>query len=81
MRNAMGASNAIVSADLALAGIETIIPADEVIGAMYRVGQAMPGTLKETALGGLRRRRQAKGTARDCLDQVMNDRKRRGHTG
>ncbi|MUG45689.1 L-serine ammonia-lyase, iron-sulfur-dependent, subunit alpha [Paenibacillus woosongensis] len=53
MRNAMGASNAIVSADLALAGIESIIPADEVIGAMYRIGQAMPGTLKETALGGL----------------------------
>ncbi|GAA0134284.1 L-serine ammonia-lyase, iron-sulfur-dependent, subunit alpha [Paenibacillus sp. YSY-4.3] len=53
MRNAMGAANAIVSADLALAGIESIIPADEVIGAMYRIGQAMPGTLKETALGGL----------------------------
>lgn len=53
MRNAMGAANAIVAADLALAGIESVIPADEVIGAMYRIGQAMPGTLKETALGGL----------------------------
>ncbi|AZK47671.1 L-serine ammonia-lyase, iron-sulfur-dependent, subunit alpha [Paenibacillus lentus] len=53
MRNAMGAANAIVAADLALAGIESVIPADEVISAMYRIGQAMPGTLKETALGGL----------------------------
>lgn len=53
MRNAMGAANAMVAADLALAGVESVIPADEVIGAMYRIGQAMPGTLKETALGGL----------------------------
>lgn len=53
MRNAMGAANAMVAADLALAGVESPIPADEVIGAMYRVGQAMPGTLKETAMGGL----------------------------
>ncbi|MNI71064.1 L-serine dehydratase, alpha chain [compost metagenome] len=53
MRNAMGAANAMVAADLALAGVVSVIPADEVIGAMYRIGQAMPGTLKETALGGL----------------------------
>ncbi|MBA9086416.1 L-serine dehydratase [Fontibacillus solani] len=53
MRNAMGAANAMVAADLALAGVISVIPADEVIGAMYRIGQAMPGTLKETALGGL----------------------------
>lgn len=53
MRNAMGAANALVAADLALAGVQSVIPADEVIAAMYRVGQAMPNTLKETALGGL----------------------------
>ncbi|MOA42923.1 L-serine dehydratase, alpha chain [compost metagenome] len=53
MRNAMGAANAMVAADLALAGVVSRIPADEVIGAMYRIGLAMPGTLKETALGGL----------------------------
>lgn len=53
MRNAMGAANAMVAADLALAQVESVVPADEVILAMYRVGQAMPGTLKETALGGL----------------------------
>ncbi|GIP21608.1 L-serine ammonia-lyase, iron-sulfur-dependent, subunit alpha [Paenibacillus sp. J22TS3] len=53
MRNAMGAANAMVAADLALAGVHSVIPADEVVAAMYRVGQAMPGTLKETAMGGL----------------------------
>ncbi|MFA9557419.1 L-serine ammonia-lyase, iron-sulfur-dependent, subunit alpha [Evansella sp. AB-rgal1] len=52
-RNAFGASNAIVAADLALAGITSIIPTDEVIDAMYRIGESMPSTLKETAEGGL----------------------------
>jgi L-serine dehydratase len=52
-RNAAGASNAIVSADMALAGITSRIPCDEVIGAMYRIGRAMPSSLRETAEGGL----------------------------
>lgn len=52
-RNAMGAAMAIVAADLSMAGVESVIPPDEVIDAMYRIGQQMPMTLKETALGGL----------------------------
>lgn len=52
-RNALGASTAMVSADMALAGIESVVPVDEVIEAMYRVGNMMPNALKETALGGL----------------------------
>ncbi|WP_047151603.1 L-serine ammonia-lyase, iron-sulfur-dependent, subunit alpha [Aneurinibacillus tyrosinisolvens] len=52
-RNAMGAAIATVAADMALAGIESRIPCDEVIGAMYRIGKSMPHTLRETALGGL----------------------------
>lgn len=52
-RNAMGASNAIVAADMALAGIKSRIPCDEVIDAMYKIGQTMPTALKETAQGGL----------------------------
>jgi L-serine dehydratase len=52
-RNAMGGAVASVAADMALAGIESVIPADEVIEAMYRIGQTMPNALKETALGGL----------------------------
>lgn len=52
-RNAGGASLAIVSADLALAGVTSRIPCDEVIGAMYRIGKTMPSTLRETGEGGL----------------------------
>lgn len=52
-RNVMGAAIAFSAADLALAGIESRIPADEVIQAMYEIGKDMPHTLKETALGGL----------------------------
>ncbi len=52
-RNAMGASQAIVSADMALAGVTSRIPCDEVIDAMFKIGQAMPTSLKETAQGGL----------------------------
>ncbi|MCM2674775.1 L-serine ammonia-lyase, iron-sulfur-dependent, subunit alpha [Alkalicoccobacillus plakortidis] len=52
-RNAMGASVAITAADMALAGIKSRIPCDEVIDAMYRIGQTMPVALKETAQGGL----------------------------
>ncbi|MEG0472564.1 MAG: L-serine ammonia-lyase, iron-sulfur-dependent, subunit alpha [Solibacillus sp.] len=52
-RNAMGASNSLVAADMALAGVTSRIPCDEVIGAMYRIGQAMSPNLKETARGGL----------------------------
>ncbi|WLR52302.1 L-serine ammonia-lyase, iron-sulfur-dependent, subunit alpha [Bacillus tianshenii] len=52
-RNAMGASNAMVAADMALAGITSTIPCDEVIDAMFKIGQRMPETLKETAQGGL----------------------------
>ncbi|AOT72781.1 L-serine ammonia-lyase, iron-sulfur-dependent, subunit alpha [Geosporobacter ferrireducens] len=52
-RNAIGTANALISADIALAGIESIIPFDEVVEAMYRVGRMMPCELRETALGGL----------------------------
>lgn len=52
-RNAMGAAIAMTAADMAMAGIRSAIPTDEVIDAMYRIGCSMPNTLKETALGGL----------------------------
>jgi len=52
-RNAMGASLALVCADMALAGIESKIPCDETILAMDEVGRALPTSLKETAQGGL----------------------------
>ena len=52
-RNASGVANALVSADLALSGIFSEIPFDEVVEAMYKVGKALPSTLRETALGGV----------------------------
>lgn len=52
-RNASGAVNAILTSELALAGIESKVPWDEVIAAMYATGKHMPTIFKETALGGL----------------------------
>lgn len=66
-RNAFGSSNAIVAADLALAGIVSRIPCDEVIDAMYRIGEAMPSSLKETAEGGL----AATPTGRKYQEQIF----------
>ena len=52
-RNASQAVSALVSADQALAGQVFPIPADQVVGAMYRVGRQLPPELKETAQGGI----------------------------
>lgn len=52
-RNAAGAMNALSAAELALAGIESRIPADEVIDAMRAVGEALPAALRETGRGGV----------------------------
>lgn len=52
-RNASGVAGAFVAAELALAGIKSAIPSDEVILTMKKVGDAMPSSLKETAEGGL----------------------------
>ncbi|MDF2612761.1 MAG: L-serine dehydratase, iron-sulfur-dependent, alpha subunit [Clostridia bacterium] len=52
-RNAMGASNALISAEITLGGVRHIIPFDETVEAMYRVGKSMPVELRETAMGGI----------------------------
>lgn len=52
-RNASQAVNGLLSADLALGGMKSIIPPDQVVDAMYRVGKMLPFQLKETALGGI----------------------------
>ena len=52
-RNGMGAANALMCAEMSLAGINSIIPFDEVVEAMYRVGRALPPSLRETSMGGL----------------------------
>ena len=52
-RNAMGAVNAVLAADMALSGIKSIISFDEVIMAVKSVGRQMNVDLRETAKGGL----------------------------
>ena len=52
-RNVIGAVNALTAAELALAGVEHVIPCDEVIDAMRAVGDVMPAALRETGGGGL----------------------------
>ena len=52
-RNVIGAVNAVSCADMALAGIESRVPPDQVLDAMREVGDALPHSLKETGKGGL----------------------------
>lgn len=63
-RNASQAVNALLSADLALAGQDSVIPADEVINAMYRVGRQLPPELRETAGGGIAATKKGKALAK-----------------
>ena len=51
-RNAAGVANALIAAEIALSGIGQLIPFDEMLNAMYRVGRNIPAELRETALGG-----------------------------
>lgn len=68
-RNAIGAANALVSADMALAGISSAIPFDEVVGAMKHVGRSMSSDLRETARGGL----AATPTGKALADRIANE--------
>lgn len=68
-RNALGSSQAFISADMALAGIQSVIPPDEVVEAMYQVGRQMPSIFKETAEGGL----AVTPTARRLQAELMNE--------
>jgi len=52
-RNAMGASNALIAADMVLSGVVSVIPFDEVIWAMDKVGKCLPASLRETSEGGV----------------------------
>jgi L-serine dehydratase len=60
-RNVSGAVSAVLAADMALAGIESIVPADEVLKSMKQIGIKMSPELKETSLAGLATTETAKG--------------------
>ena len=68
-RNAMGASQAMISADMALAGVKTVIPVDEVITCMYNVGRSLPSAHRETGEGGL----AATPTGREIMERIFGD--------
>ena len=66
-RNAIGVTNAVLSCDLAMAGIPSLIPFDEVVEAMKSVGDAMSSDLKETARGGVAATKTGKALTRNIL--------------
>ena len=51
-RNAAGVANALIATEMTLAGVPQLIPFDEMLEAMYKVGKRLPAELRETALGG-----------------------------
>lgn len=68
-RNVVGAVNAIASADMAVAGVRSKIPPDEVIDAMRDIGEALPRSLRETGEGGL----AATPTGVDIMNRIVNE--------
>jgi L-serine dehydratase len=72
VRNGFGAVNALAAADMALAGVRSVIPSDEVIQVMLEVGSAMPEAHRETAKGGLAQTPTGK--------EIMNQLYRKGKT-
>ena len=68
-RNASQAVNAIISADLALGGMKTVVTLDETVNAMYQVGKQMPIAVRETAMGGI----AATPTAKSISKKLKNE--------
>ena len=71
-RNAVFAVEALAAAEMALAGIKSVIPPDEVIAAMAEIGRLMPVALKETSDGGLARTETGKAIAAR-LEKAMEE--------
>lgn len=71
-RNAIGAANALLCADMALSGIRSVIPFDEAVSTMRSVGKALPPDLRETARGGVAVTPTAKKITR-ALDLTMTE--------
>lgn len=68
-RNGNAVNVAIASAEMALAGIESVIPFDEVVEAMYEVGKSLPKSLRETGLGGI----AATKTAKEVVEKIREN--------
>ncbi|MDM7320828.1 MAG: L-serine ammonia-lyase, iron-sulfur-dependent, subunit alpha [Fervidobacterium sp.] len=68
-RNGNAVNVAIATAEMALAGIESVIPFDEVVEAMYEVGKSLPESLRETGLGGI----AATKTAYEVVEKIREN--------
>jgi L-serine dehydratase len=68
-RNAVGVANAFAAADMALAGIKSVIPPDEVVDALQNVQALLPAELRGTMLGGLGSTETAKRLKADWLEK------------
>ncbi|HWR31757.1 MAG TPA: L-serine ammonia-lyase, iron-sulfur-dependent, subunit alpha [Negativicutes bacterium] len=71
-RNAGATMIALLAADMALSGIESVIPVDEVIDAMAAVGRSIPDALRETGHGGL----AATPTGQECAERIFGGQNR-----
>ena len=69
-RNAGSAAVAVMAAELALAGVESVVPVDEVIAAMDAVGRQLPESLRETSKGGLAVTKTGKAIAKRLAQAV-----------
>ncbi len=69
-RNGFAVVEAMLAADMTLAGVESVIPVDEVIEAMNRIGKALPKSLRETSEGGLATTPTAKAIAKRIYPQI-----------
>ncbi len=67
LSNTLGPVNALSCAEMALCGVKSVIPCDEVIDAMRSVGDSMPAALRETGMGGL----AATPTGRRIAEQIL----------
>jgi L-serine dehydratase len=77
VRNGFGAVNALAAADMALAGVRSVIPTDEVIQVMLEVGSAMPESHRETAKGGLAQTP----TGKEIMNQLYRKGKSKSKSG
>ncbi len=66
-RNAFAATHALTAAQLALSGVKSVIPPDEVVTAMSQIGDLLPPSLKETATGGL----AATATGKNLAEKIL----------
>lgn len=68
-RNGSAVNVAIICSEMALSGIESVIPFDEVVEAMYNVGKSLPESLRETGLGGI----AASKTAESIVENIKKN--------